>query len=118
MTPTEREAECRAFDAANPDVWAYFESRAMLAWAEQVSRNRQEPPRFSARTLVHLVRWKYRRRIQRTDALGFRINDHMSSYYAAKFLAEHPECGAGFFQTRRSGAAKAWPHPAPQATLL
>lgn len=79
-----------AFDAENPDFYRHFRDLARLA----ISRGFRK---YSARTLIEVMRWNSDVRISGT---GWKINDHNTPYFARKFLAE-PGTPPGFFELRR-----------------
>jgi len=87
MTRDERLA---AIDAANPAVRALFEQFAF----DRIARGL---PHYSADALMHRIRWH----TEEAHGVGaYKINNNLSSYFARKFHAAHPE-HANFFQTRR-----------------
>jgi len=67
---------------ANPHVWGLFVRFAMEAIA--VGR-----PKFSARDIVHRIRWHTNVELRSVDE--FKINDHWSPYYARLFVRVYPE---------------------------
>jgi hypothetical protein len=81
--------EFEQYDAANPEVWAYFETFALEA-----AHCREH---FSADAVLHRVRWE-------TAIIGgddgFKCNNNWTAFYARKFEEKYPQ-HAGFFRTRR-----------------
>lgn len=84
-----------AFHHENLKVYDLFERFAL----EAIRRGRS---RFSARTIIHRIRW-YTEIETRGDA--YKINDHWSPFYARMFLKKHPGHD-GFFEFRKANADK------------
>jgi hypothetical protein len=89
------------FHAENPHVYQLFKRFAF----EAVRAHRG---RFSARTILHRIRWYTR--VETDDPEGFKINDHWSPYYSRLFVTDHPE-HEDFFETRRAIADEKSPEP-------
>ncbi len=88
-----RVAAFNDFDAANPHVYTLF-----VKYAHQAAARR---PRFSARTILHRIRWHTA--IETDDPEGFKVNNNWSPFYARRFEREYPR-HAGFFSMRGSVA--------------
>ena len=106
-----RPDECAAFDAANPQVWRLF---CRYAWGRWHAQEEQGVPperrRFSARVIIGKIRWDAAVKTK-PDATGLKINDHMSTYYARKFMERYPALD-GFFQLRGQPLPLGhWPRP-------
>ena len=80
----------REYDEAHPEVWALF-----VLFCERLRGLGFK--HYSADAVLHQIRWHHHVEYARTD---FKINDHFSSRYARKLMAERPEF-AGFFELRR-----------------
>lgn len=89
--------ECAAWDKEHPDAYEIFR-RIARTWYESKAK------RASARWIVGWIRW--RTHVGSWREHEYKINDHMSTYYARKFMDEFPEC-EGFFQLRDNAEAKA-----------
>lgn len=87
-------AAFNAYHAANPHVYETFKQFALEAI-------RAGLPKYSARAIVHRIRWHYDVETRRTD--DFKINNNHSPFYARRFLEEHP-AHEGFFELRSSVA--------------
>jgi hypothetical protein len=79
------------FHADNPHVWPLFVRFAF----EAIKAGRQ---RFSARTIIHRIRWFTSVETTTADE-DFKINNNWSPYYARVFMRIYPE-HEGFFETR------------------
>lgn len=88
---TRLEREFLAFHRENPHVWELFQRFALDA----IRSGRRH---YSARAIVHRIRWHYEVETARTD--DFKINNNHSPYYARLFAERHPE-HARFFEYRR-----------------
>ena len=77
------------FHEANPHVYELFCKFALQAAARR--------PRFSARTVLHRIRWATTIETDSDD--GFKINNNWSPFYVRLFEIDHPEL-AGFFEKR------------------
>jgi hypothetical protein len=86
-------ADFERFHAENPHVYRLFEQFAIQAAGRR--------PRFSARTILHRIRWYTS--VETDDPTGLKINDHWSPFYARLFEAAHPH-HAGFFEKRTAAA--------------
>lgn len=80
------------FHKAHPEVYALFKRFAN----ELVDAGHR---RGSARAIIHRVRWHTSVNPEH-DFEGFKINDHFSSRYARKLIAERPEFWGPFFELR------------------
>lgn len=80
------------FHRAKPGVWVLFRAFA--------TRARQTRERYSARAIIHRVRWEVDMETRQTDELGLKINNDFSPYYARMFQIVHPE-SADLFENRR-----------------
>lgn len=83
-----------AYHAANPHVYEVFKKFASDAIQAGLAK-------YSARAIVHRIRWHFDVETARTD--DFKINNNHSPFYARLFLEEHPQ-HAGFFELRTSVA--------------
>jgi len=88
------QAKFDAFHAANPHIYDLFINFAFRAM-------RKGRTRYSARTLLHVIRWHTT--VETDDPAGFKINNLWSPYYARLFETDYPE-HAGFFEKRKSQA--------------
>jgi hypothetical protein len=88
--PIARPFTPEQYDRDHPDVWQLFVKLAREAKDKGLTR-------FSARAIIHRIRWEYT--IDRADNDGFKINDHMSTYYAHKLVGVDPRF-ADFFEFR------------------
>ena len=116
MTP----AECAAWDAANPRVWTLFVKYAWTRWHAQERQGiAPERRRFSARAIIGKIRWDVAIATERgADWAGWKINDHMSTYFAKRFLERYPAL-EGYFQLRRVPEPRGhWGQPPQPATTL
>lgn len=86
-----------AFHAANPHVYQLFEKFTF----EAIRAGRK---RFSARTVLHRIRWYTS--VETQDPQGFKINDHWSPFYARMFHGRYP-AHDGFFAMRMADADEA-----------
>lgn len=77
--------------AANPEIWAEFCALA--------DRMRAQRPRWSARAVLHVLRWNRALR-DKTSPL-FKINNNWSASMARKYNADR---GVPFFSERENGA--------------
>jgi hypothetical protein len=80
------------FHQENPHVYQLFKRFAFEAIGARRGR-------FSARTILHRIRWYTS--VETNDPDGFKVNDHWSPYYGRMFVRDHPE-HEGFFETRRA----------------
>lgn len=80
----------REYDEAHPEVWELF-----VRFCERLRGLGFK--HYSADAVLHQIRWHHHVEYQRAD---FKINDHFSSRYARKLMAQRPEF-AGFFELRR-----------------
>jgi len=53
---------------------------------------------YSARGIFHRIRWETEQAVTADD--DFKLNDHLSPFYARRFMKMYPEHD-GFFRTRR-----------------
>jgi hypothetical protein len=83
----------REFHEANPQIFALFKRFAQDAKARR--------PRFSARTILHRIRWYTA--VETDDPAGFKINNNWSPFYARLLILEDSSFD-GFFELRRSKA--------------
>lgn len=79
-----------AFHRAHPEVWRYFDRYALDARASGQER-------YGASEIVGRIRWHVR--VERRGAEPFKVNDHVSPFYARLWMLAHPEAGA-FFELR------------------
>lgn len=82
------------YHAANPHVYEKFKEYAFLAIDAGMTK-------YSARAIVHLIRWHYVVEMRRTDE--FKINNNHSPFYGRLFMEDHPQ-HVGFFELRTSVA--------------
>ena len=80
------------FHHENPHVYKLFTRFAFDAI-------RAGRPRFSARTVIHRIRWYTS--IETNDPEGFKINNNWSPYYARMFVGEFPH-HSKFFASRKA----------------
>lgn len=85
-----------AFDAAHPDVYETFRRIAETALRQRT--------RFSAHSIVQIIRWERATSNDQRHDGGFKINDHFARCYGRKLMAEDARF-VGFFETRRLWAA-------------
>lgn len=90
MRTPDIDADFKAFDAANPEVFRLFVRFAL----EAVAAGRK---RFGAGSIIERIRWHVAVETKSTD--GLKINDHFSSRFARKFIAWYPE-HEGLFELR------------------
>jgi len=79
------------YDRRHPEVWELFVEFSREARRAGLSR-------YSARAIVHRIRWECS--IHRQQADAFRINDHYAGHYARKLIASDPARWSGFFELR------------------
>ncbi len=92
FAPRDRlQLEFERFDADNPEVWQLFCRFAREAIASGLKR-------FSADAIQHRIRWHVA--IETRGGGGFKLNDHLTCFYARKFVRLFPE-HRGFFETRQ-----------------
>jgi len=82
------------YDRANPGIYELFKRFTF----RMIRAGR---PHYSARAIIHRIRWHTDLRAQGDD--GFKINNDYSPFYARKFEREFP-AHEGFFEKRRSAA--------------
>lgn len=80
----------RRFHEGNPAIYVLFKRFTFEVMGAGFAR-------YSARTIVHRIRWHEVVEHEDTD---FKINDHHSPYYARMFHEDHPEHGS-FFELRQ-----------------
>lgn len=85
--------EFKLYDDENPEIWRLFEKYAL----EAVASGR---PRFSARTIIHRLRWDT---LVSGTGKEYKIWNDFSVYLARKFLLKYPERPT-FFSLRASNA--------------
>ncbi len=83
------------FDRDNPGVYAAFVAEAEAIRAAQLRRG--EDPHYSARTIIHYLR---HHSATRDTTSPFKLNDHLSAYFARRLMRERPAEFASFFETR------------------
>ena len=88
---TKLRREFEAFHRDNPSVWLLFERFTYAVI-------RRGHKRYSARTVIHRIRWHTDVETT-TYATGFKINNNHSPYYSRMWDEKHPE-HAGFFEQR------------------
>jgi len=86
-----------AFHQANPQIWHLFKKFAI-----QAANSREH---YSARTIIHRVRWHVDVETKDTDGLGIKINNDFSPYYARMFELAYPE-NTGLFERRKLKSAE------------
>ena len=95
LEPDPRPRSIRArfedYDERHPEVWDLFVRFATEAHAAGRAR-------YSARAIVHRIRWECS--VQRHDGDAFRINDHFASHYARKLIDSDPVRFGSFFELR------------------
>lgn len=90
------DARFERFMLEHPDVYEAFIEIAL-------DLRRKGTRHYSADSIAHVVRWH--RETSGKGADGFKINDHFTSRFARKAMAEFPEL-AGFFELRRTKAER------------
>ena len=78
------------FHAENPHVYQLFKRFTF----EAIKSGRE---RFSARTVIHRIRWYTT--VETEDPQGFKINNNWSPFYARMFVRDHPGHDS-FFEVR------------------
>ena len=95
LEPAPRPRSTRApvpdYDQRHPELWELFVRFATEA--HDAGR-----ARYSARAIVHRIRWECS--VQRHDGDAFRINDHFASHYARKLIDSDPVRFGSFFELR------------------
>ena len=86
------------FHADNPQVYRLF-----CKFADDVVRSGRS--RYSARTILHRIRW-YTTVETDDPTASVKINDHWSPFYARLYEKDHPNAGE-LFEKRRSIADEA-----------
>ena len=89
--PPSTRARFEDYDQRHPEVWDLFVRFATEA--HDAGR-----ARYSARAIVHRIRWECS--VQRHDGDAFRINDHFASHYARKLIDSDPVRFGSFFELR------------------
>lgn len=89
------------FHGENPHVYELFKRFTF----EAIRSGRE---RFSARTILHRIRWYTG--VETNDPSGFKVNDHWSPYYARLFVREYPQ-HARLFEMRSATADAADDRP-------
>lgn len=84
-----------AYHRANPHVWEAYQRFALQMIGRGFSH-------YSSSLLINRIRWHFLVEVRRTDV--FRLNDHLSPFYARMFIAKFPE-HAQLFRTRRQRSA-------------
>ena len=85
------------FHRENPQIWQLFKKFAL-----QAAESRTH---YSARTIIHRVRWHVDVDTVDTDGLGVKINNDFSPYYARMFELAYPQY-AGLFERRKLKSAE------------
>ena len=94
--PTKLELDFATFHLLNQHIYKLF-----VRYAMDVKEAGFE--HFSARAIIHRLRWHYTVETRSED--GFKINNNHSPYYARKMMKEYPEFKE-FFSLRKTGAEK------------
>jgi len=89
--PMSRRDRFLDYDNRHPEVWQLFCQFSREAKRAGLSR-------YSARAIVHRIRWECS--VQRHTGDSFRINDHFAGHYARKLIAADPAQWGGFFELR------------------
>ena len=89
--PRSTRARFEDYDQRHPEVWDLFVRFATEA--HDAGR-----ARYSARAIVHRIRWECS--VQRHDGDAFRINAHFASHYARKLIDSDPVRFGSFFELR------------------
>ena len=89
--PRSTRARFEDYDQRHPEVWDLFVRFATEA--HDAGR-----ARYSARAIVHRIRWECS--VQLHDGDAFRINDHFASHYARKLIDSDPVRFGSFFELR------------------
>ena len=79
------------FDKKHPEVWDLFVRFANELW--NAGRTR-----YSARTIIHRIRWHYD--VNKQLDGGFKINNNFSSRYARKLAEQQSDKFGSFFELR------------------
>ena len=86
--------EFKAFHRENPHIYELFKKFTL----QSISRGREH---FSARTVLHRIRWYTD--VETVSPDGFKVNNNWSAFYARLFERDFPE-HIGFFRNRESVA--------------
>ena len=89
------EKEFEDFHTANPHIWETIELYANKAISNGVKR-------WSMRSILEVIRWDS---AISTSSRGYKVNDHLSPYYARHWNKVHPEY-EGFFALRKTKGEK------------
>lgn len=97
----------RTYDPNNKDAIRYREHRArhpkilkwLIAKAKEAKYEKGQDA-WSVMALIHVVRWFFD---LEKDADGYKINDHVASYYAREIMMKEPGL-YGYFETRTGNA--------------
>lgn len=84
------DAEFRAFDRSNPEVFRMYRDLAEKIRAQGWTR-------YSSDAILHRIRWHYHVEQGNRD---WKLNDHYTSRYARLLMDVDPSF-RGFFETRR-----------------
>jgi len=85
-------ARFEKFHRDHPEIYTLFKQFAL----ELRKTGRKN---HSARDIIHRIRWDLEREIGQEEE-GFKINDHLSPYYARMLMEENPEEFGEFFRCR------------------
>jgi hypothetical protein len=92
MITSELNEQFWMFHKKNPHVFAEFERYAVMMKGRGFRQ-------YSARTILHLIRWHSDMTTSDPDNQGFKINNNHSPRYALLLEAKRPEF-RGFFNNR------------------
>ena len=85
----ELEDKFKTFHRNNPQVYELFKGFAFQA----INKGFRT---YSARTLIHLIRWHTS--VETVDPEGFKISNNHSPYYSRMFMRDYP-LHSDFFKT-------------------
>lgn len=94
--PNKLEIEFANFHLANQHIYRFFVHYAMDV-------KRAGFKQFSARAIIHRIRWHYT--VETNSEDSFKINNNHSPYYARKMMREYPEFKE-FFSLRKTEGEK------------
>ncbi len=81
------------FHGANPEVY-----RMLVRFAQEWRQARGKSARLGVKALFERVRWEVA--LARTDALGFKLNNNYTAYYARLIMVQERDL-ADIFKLRR-----------------
>ncbi len=87
----EEKSKAEIFDEDNPSIWNQFNYMALNLIVKGVKH-------YGAKAIFEIIRYH---RTAETNDSKFKLNNNYTSYYARKFIRNHPE-HKDFFETRKS----------------